>query len=321
VRRGRGIRIAVGIALAVVVYVVVFPQIASYGDVWTRFAAVSVPWAVALGGGALLDIVVTAPPWRILLPQLSWPAALGFTQASTAVTAVVPGGAPLGMAVSFGLLRRLGVPGAAAGSAIAVAGLWSQVAILVYPGVGAALVLSTRHLSGAMLAVAIASAAGAIAIVLLVLAALRSARLARRLGERLAGIRDEHLRPLLRHWRALSAATVVNHLSGYLLLELSIRAVGVPVHTLSPAATFLGWSIGRIVSTLPLTPAGIGVVELGLIGSLVGLGGPHAEVVAAVLLYRGLIVVPTLAVGFGALGVLGRRPYGTASATSSRESS
>jgi uncharacterized membrane protein YbhN (UPF0104 family) len=119
---------------------------------------------------------------------------------------------------------------------------------------------------------------------------------------------------LRRRWPALTAATLVNQLSGYLLLELSLRAVGVSVHELPPTETFLAWSIGRVISSLPLTPAGVGVVELGLIGTLVGFGGRHAHVVAAVLLYRGLIVVPTLVVGVAALLVFRRRPPAAATA-------
>jgi uncharacterized membrane protein YbhN (UPF0104 family) len=68
---------------------------------------------------------------------------------------------------------------------------------------------------------------------------------------------------------------------------------------------FLAWAIGRVITSLPLTPGGIGVVELGMIGTLVGFGAPHAHVVAAVILYRGLIIVPTLVAG--AVALLGFR--------------
>jgi uncharacterized membrane protein YbhN (UPF0104 family) len=317
-RRRVLLRGALGVALAAIVFFVVLPRIASYGSVGNRLSAVSTGWAVALAAGAILDILVTAPPWRVLLPQLSWPAALGFTQASTTVTAVVPGGAPLGMAISFGLLRRLRVGAGEAAFAVGLSGLWSQVLILVYPLAGAVLVLGTGHLSGTTLAIAIGSGAVAGVIALVAIAALRSVAVARRLGERFVVLRDERLVQLRSRWPALTAATVVNHLSGYLLLELSIRAVGIPVHQLPLSETFLAWSIGRVISSVPLTPAGIGVVELGLIGTLVGFGGPHALVVAAVLLYRGLIVLPTLVVGFGSLLAL---RYGSASAISSRGSS
>ena len=58
---------------------------------------------------------------------------------------------------------------------------------------------------------------------------------------------------------------------------------------------FAAWTLVRLLGSLPFTPGGIGVVELGLTGALVGFGGNNAGVVAAVLLYRFLTMIPTLA--------------------------
>ena len=43
-----------------------------------------------------------------------------------------------------------------------------------------------------------------------------------------------------------------------------------------------------ILGALPLTPAGVGIVEVDSRGALVAFGAPNAEAVAAPLLYRGL---------------------------------
>ncbi len=66
---------------------------------------------------------------------------------------------------------------------------------------------------------------------------------------------------------------------------------------------FAAWTIVRLLGSLPFTPGGIGVVELGLTGALVGFGGDNAGVVAAVLLYRFLTMVPTLVLGVAAAAV------------------
>ena len=105
-----------------------------------------------------------------------------------------------------------------------------------------------------------------------------------------------------------NAATLFNQLTAYLIFELSLRAVGVSVADLPPSEALLAWAIGRVISSLPLTPGGIGVVELGMIGTLVGFGAPHGHVVAAVLLYRGFVIAPTLVVGSVALLGFHRRP-------------
>ncbi|HEX4324444.1 MAG TPA: lysylphosphatidylglycerol synthase transmembrane domain-containing protein [Gaiellaceae bacterium] len=314
------LRSALGIALAAAVFVVVVPRIASYRSVGKQLETVSAPWAIGLAAAVVLDVLTTALPWRALLPQLSWVGALGFTQASTALTFVLPGGAPLGMAISFGLLRRLRVTAGAAGFAVALTGIWSQVMILLYPLVGAALVFASGNLSGSTAAIAGASAAAGAIIAVLAFAVLRSpraalwvgdsagrlgARVARSLrrrppewsGEALVRVRAERVTDLRRRWPALTAATLGNQLTAYLIFELSLRAVGVSIASLPLSESFLAWAIGRVISSLPLTPGGIGVVELGMIGTLVGFGAPHAHVVAAVLLYRALVIVPTLVVG------------------------
>ena len=318
------LRSALGIAIVAAVYVEVVPRIASYGSVAKQLGTVSAPWAVGLAAAAALDVLTTAFPWRALLPQLSWLGALGFTQASTALTLVLPGGAPLGMALSFGLLRRLRVAAGAAGFAVALTGIWSQVMILLYPLVGAVLVLGSGNLSPSSLSIAGASGAAAAVIALLAVAALRSRRAALKLGdaagrvgarfarllrrsppawsgEALVRVREERLDDLRRRWPVLTAATLGNQLTAYLIFELSLRAVGISVGTLSPSESFLAWAIGRVISSLPLTPGGVGFVELGMIGTLVGFGAPHAHIVAAVLLYRALVIVPTLVVGALAL--------------------
>jgi uncharacterized membrane protein YbhN (UPF0104 family) len=325
------IRGALGMALIAGVFAAVVPRIASYGTVAHRLSTVSAPWLAGLAAAALADVLTTALPWRAVLPQLSWIGALGFTQASTAMTLVLPGGAPLGMALSFGLLRRLRVTAGEAGFAVALTGIWSQGMIFLYPLVGAVLVFAAGDLSGSTATIAGASAAAGMLLAAAAFAVLRSPASAHRIGdvagrlaarvarlfrrdppdwdgERLVELRRERLSDLRRRWPSLTVATLGNQLTAYLIFELSLRAVGVSLAELPPSEAFLAWAIGRVISSLPLTPGGIGVVELGMIGTLVGFGAPHGHVVAAVLLYRGLIIVPTLLVGAIALLGLHRRP-------------
>jgi Predicted integral membrane protein len=200
--------------------------------------------------------------------------------------------------------------------------------ILLYPLIGAVLVLGSGNLSTSSLVIAGASGGAGAVITVLAVATLRSeraalalgdaagriaARIARLLqrdppewsGRSLVRVRGERLADLRRRWPVLTVATLGNQLTAYLIFELSVRSVGIPVATLSPSESFLAWAIGRVISSLPLTPGGIGFVELGMIGTLVGFGAPHAHVVAAVLLYRGLVIVPTLLVG--AVGLIAFR--------------
>ena len=81
------------------------------------------------------------------------------------------------------------------------------------------------------------------------------------------------------------------------MLVVALRAFDVPASEVSLAEAFAAWSFIRIIGTIPITPGGIGIVEVGLTSALIGFGGNNAGVVAAVLVYRFLTIVPTLLVG------------------------
>jgi uncharacterized protein (TIRG00374 family) len=85
-----------------------------------------------------------------------------------------------------------------------------------------------------------------------------------------------------------------------------LRTLGVDGSQVTLTEAFAAWTFVRLLGSLPITPGGFGIVELGLTGALVGFGGPNDAVVAAVLLYRVLTVMPTLVLGLAA-GALWRR--------------
>ena len=110
------------------------------------------------------------------------------------------------------------------------------------------------------------------------------------------------LAAVARRWHALTATALLGSLSVFLLLLTCLRAMGVSSAEVSVIEAFAAWSLLRIIASIPITPAGIGIVEIGLTGALVGFGGNNAEVVAAVLLFRFLTAIPTLLLG--AVGAL-----------------
>ena len=61
------------------------------------------------------------------------PAGTVLTLASTASTYVAPGGAAVGMAASFAMLRAWGFRGRPVTIAVAVTGIWNQFAMLGFP--------------------------------------------------------------------------------------------------------------------------------------------------------------------------------------------
>ena len=55
---------------------------------------------------------------------------------------------------------------------------------------------------------------------------------------------------------------------------------------ISPVDLLVAYGLANILAAIPVTPAGLGVVEGVLIPTLVGFGVPHAQAILAVLAYR-----------------------------------
>ena len=126
--------------------------------------------------------------------------------------------------------------------------------------------------------------------------------------EGLAGFREHAIELLRRRWLWLTLATLLGHLTVFLVLYASLRTIGVTSDEVSLIEAFAAWSLIRIVTSIPITPGGLGIVELGLTGALVSFGGPQVQVVSAVLVYRVLTYVPPIAIGGICLLVWRRLP-------------
>jgi hypothetical protein len=81
------------------------------------------------------------------------------------------------------------------------------------------------------------------------------------------------------------------------VLLLALRHVGVSEDEVSWVEALAAFALVRLLSAPPLTPGGLGVVELGLAAALVLAGGDEAQVVAAVLVFRLLTFLLPIPIG------------------------
>jgi uncharacterized protein (TIRG00374 family) len=314
--------VAVSVGIVVATFVYFLPTIADYGAVWQSVKTLSWPWIAALVMATALNIVTFAPPWQVALPGLSFVQALAVTQASTALSIVVPGGAAAGMAGSFGMLRAWRFETSDVTRAVTLTSLWNQFLSLSFPIVAVfSLAITGEHSAALATAAFIGIAVLGIVVAGFVLV-LISDSLANEIGNVAARFanwslakvrrgpvswngtnferfRDEAGTLLERRWPLLTLTTLANALTTFLVFAVSLRALGVTASQVTIVEAFAAWSLVRIIASVPITPGGVGVVELGLTGALVGFGGPNAPVVAAVLVYRVLTIVPTLLLGLG----------------------
>jgi uncharacterized protein (TIRG00374 family) len=313
----------VAIVVIGVVFLVVLPSIAPWSDVWAAVNDLSWLWIVALAAVTVLNVATYAPPWMAVLPGLSFRSALTVTLTSTASTYVVPGGAFVGMGVSFAMLRSWGHRGRPVTTALTVVSIWNQFVIYGFPALALAMLTATGGANPLLNTLAWTGLVVVGVMVSAFAASLASDTLARGIGDLAADIASRALRVLHRgavrwggdsfvrfrrdtrgllaaRWHVITLATLVGHLTVWLVLVVSLRAMGVSGGEVSLVESFAAWSLIRVLGSIPIVPGGFGVVELGLTTALVGFGASNAEAVGAVMIYRVLTVAPPLLLGAAA---------------------
>ena len=323
-RRRRMFQAAFSIVVVVAIFGFALPKFADFSQVWAVIDAMT--W-VEIGILVLVAAWNIATYWLVMIASLPgsnlWQA-MKVNQTSTAVANTIPGGGAIGIGVTYAMYSASGFTNSEISLSILVSGIWNNFVKLGMPVIALALLAlqgdATMTLTTASL-IGVAVLIGAIVLFALIL---RSASFAATFGERLgrilSGLRRIVRRPpvslrepvarfrtdaihlLKRRWMALTASTLVSHFSLYLVLLVTLRNVGVSEAEISWTQVLAVFAFVRLISALPITPGGVGVVELGLTAGLVSAGGPEAQVVAAVLVHR--FLTWALPIGFGLVAYL-----------------
>ena len=85
----------------------------------------------------------------------------------------------------------------------------------------------------------------------------------------------------------------------WLVLLACLRGTGLSQAQVPWQTSLAAFAFVRLLTALPVTPGGLGITELGLIGTLAA-GADHratAQVTAAVLLYRAVTYLPPIPLG------------------------
>jgi len=324
----RVLRLLLPLAVVAAIFFGVLPQVADFSEVWRTIAAMTWLETTAVVALAVWNLVTYLFPQMVALPGLSFGQAAVESHASTAVGNTVPAGAAVGPAVTHQLYGSWGFSRADTTRSLVVQGVWNNLVKLGMPIAALALLAVGGRTNPALLTAALVGVVVLLAAVVLLALTLRSEELARRVGDGLGAawsvvrrglrrspatgggeaavrFRDQTVGLLRRRWAWLTVATLVSHVSLYLLLVVTLRNVGVSDAEVSWAEVLGAFSFVRLLSALPITPGGLGVVEFGLTAALAGAGGDREQVVAAVLVFRALTWL--LPIPIGAATYLGWR--------------
>jgi uncharacterized membrane protein YbhN (UPF0104 family) len=219
------------------------------------------------------------------------------------VSHLTPFGSATGTLVNASALEAEGIPAATTGEAILLTSLSSTVGLIVLFGIGFA-ATAGRHVSRQYLTIAGVALVLVLAMLATVLAVGAHPAVAGR-AARWAATVARHVRPgidpgkageaasrLASHaWIALTghpAAVSFGFVAGDLLFDLlSLDLVFLALRYqpgFGPLA--VAYAAANIASAIPLTPGGLGVIEVTLVAITVGFGASRATAVLAVLGYR-----------------------------------
>ena len=217
-----------------------------------------------------------------------------------ALTNIVPGGNAAGSALGYRLLTLSGIKGPDAGFALATAGIGSAVVLNVIFWIGLIVSIPIRGVNpgygtAALAGVLIIGVAAALVFGLmegqgrsekvvrwfarqLRLDDDKFAAVLHQIGERLEELsRDRHLLRRVIFWAAL------NWLLDAASLWVFIRAFG---YSLDIDALIVTFGLANLVAAIPITPGGIGYVDLLYVSTLIGFGVPSRVARLAVPSYR-----------------------------------
>jgi uncharacterized protein (TIRG00374 family) len=313
-------QIAFSVAITVGIFVYAIPKHADYSAAWHAVTRMS-PLKLGVLVGAMVFNLVTYW-WQNMasMPGLRFFQAAVNNQTTTSVADTVPGGGYLAVGVGYTMYRSWGFSNSAIALSALVTGIWNILMKLGLPVIALALLAVTGFANASLVVASLVGLAILIGAVVLLAMVLWKKELARKIGTALGRVasairklvrkppvndwgeaavrfRHETIELVARRWPQLTITTIVSHLALYVVLLLSLRFVGVSEQEVSWAQVLGVFAFGRLLTALPITPGGLGLVELSYIGGLILAGRGHtdvpsdvfhAQVAGAVLLFRAL---------------------------------
>jgi putative heme transporter len=319
-RRRLVVRALLAIGVVAAIYFGLLPRQVDVAEVGATLRAMTWLELATLLAAAVWNLLSYMLPQLAALPGLTLRQAVLESHSSTAVGNLLPAGQAVGLGVTYRFYSSYGFGRGPIGLSLLVQGVWNNFVKLGMPIVALGLLVASGDAAGELGLPAV------VGLVLFVLALAgfafglsaerRAARLGRALADGVAALRRLVRRPgrpdwehgavafrtqaiaLLRErWHWLTLTTVVSHISLFLVLLLALRHVGVSEEEVSWVEALAAFALVRLLSAFPITPGGLGVVELGLAAALVLAGGDEAPVVAAVLVFRVLTLLLPIPIG------------------------
>ncbi len=329
--RPRSNKSSIGRVIAVVVaglsLYIVLPALVRVISSWPRLLTLEPWWLLVAFVAEGASFFCAMALLRLVLRSKSWFAVVTAGLAGNSVTNTLPGGAPVGASVQYRMLAGSGIDTVQAASGLAVSSIIGVAALFSLPIFALPVIVGGPTVSSGLVHAGELGGVGFVLIVAFGIITLTTDRTlivlgnaiqwllnkipryrsrATDLGARLLAERNMVRADLGKNWwKALLLIAGRIGLDYFSLLAI-LRATGTRPN---PSLVLLAYAATAVLTLLPITPGGLGIVEASLSGLLVLANVPSGNAVVATLAFRlGSYWLPTIA--GGVCYVLYRRRYG-----------
>ncbi len=331
--RHRLVRTVVWLGITAVSLYLVAPALLDTLSSWHSLTELSPGWVPVM---LVLQAAAVVNLWwlqRIALHRPGWYGVATSQLAGNAMAKVAPGGGAVGAAVQYRMLAEEGLSRGRAIAGLTAANLLALAVVLALP-----VFAIPAFIRGAVDRSLAEVALGGFGLFVLLFAAgalmfafdrplLWVGRVVQRarnrlrpkatpvqeLPARLLGERERILAAVAPRWKSALAASVGRWAFDYASLLAALAAVG---STPRPGVVLLAFCAAQLLAQLPLTPGGLGFVEVGLTATLTLAGVEASDALVATLAYRLLTYWLPLPLGAVAAILHRRRFHSTAAGAS-----
>jgi len=265
---------------------------------------------------AIFNVWVFQYPYLVTTKNLKYWQAFQVRNTSFAISNAVPAGGTIGLSFQYAMLRSFGIKVKQTNATIGIASVWNGLISFFMPVLGLlALVFAGEITSGLirstvlgllvliisllMFYVSLKSAQGSLWVGNLFSKLINPLRVIFKkpklnLSKSINDFRIEVSDLVKTKWKSISSTNFLVQFSMFLVFWASCAALGIEI---SVAIIFAIFCFGRLGTTIPLTPGGIGTTDAIMVAMIQLYGTPADLALAAVLLWRGFSYIPQVTLG------------------------
>jgi uncharacterized membrane protein YbhN (UPF0104 family) len=307
----RIVRVLVVVAIVVLIFGWLLPQIIDYEVIWEALTSLTWEDLLVLGLLSVLRVPTEAMVYRAMLPGLRIAAGSEAYLSSNVAANVMP--PPASSVVQYAYFRREGFDGQTSMTGAIGSFVFPQAARIVLPIIAFVVLIIAGQADEEAFIITAISVAVTIGVCVLLWLVGRSETSARwlgaqlgrfvswlmtkfhkdpigDLGDQVVDFRDNAFAIVRQRWPMGSIAVSFNLLLTYLILVASLRAVGVEQSQLGLVIIFACFAVAFFAGVvIPITGSGLGIVDVVMISALVASATGSIDknvIVAAVVMWR-----------------------------------